>query len=77
MSAGEPKTPPTVGPQCGTHAGYRQHFRRNEFPCAWCRAGSARYTAVRRRAQRRLAWEFPDRFAELLAQEEAKAAGDG
>ncbi|MYX36748.1 MULTISPECIES: hypothetical protein [unclassified Streptomyces] len=35
------KLPPTLGPKCGSNAGYRQHLNRGETACDGCRAAHA------------------------------------
>lgn len=50
MTEGEKrKKPPAHRPQCGSVAGYRQHTKRGERPCAQCREANRLYHAERRR----------------------------
>jgi hypothetical protein len=67
----------SADPRCGSNRGYFAHRRRNEDPCANCRAAHYDYqgaaNAARSRALTRLANEFPDRFRELFAEERGAA----
>lgn len=74
--------------RCGTHAGVSEHRRRHETPCGPCKAFWREYTARMRKrrgtaydkwwnrtssaARVRLAAEYPERFAEILAQVRAE-----
>ena len=63
--------------RCGSNRGYFAHRRRSEDACDACRAAhyedTAARAAVRAKALRRLAAEYPERFSQIL-DEERRAA---
>lgn len=83
MTATCEDTPGAVG-RCGTPAGAQRHRKRGEPTCQACRDATAAYMRDLRSqrgadcdkwwnntyatAQRRLVAEYPERFAELLAE---------
>lgn len=67
---------------CGTNAAYWRHIRRHETVCPACTTAHAQYQRarsgvdtrhlrIRRRAEARLAAEYPDRYEQLYAEEDA------
>jgi hypothetical protein len=55
---------------CGTLAAFRRHQRRGEEPCEACRKASRASGNARQKALNRLAREYPQRFRELLRDEQ-------